>query len=167
MSLFLKHCLGLSKLFFFFFFKSKCLLISRLQSPCTVILKPKKIKSVTFSTFPPSICHEVIRTNAMISVFWMLGFKPAFLLSFTFNERLLSSSLSVLRVVSSAYLRLLIFLLAILTLAYESSSLVFHMLNKQSDSTQPWCNLFTNLNQSVAPCPVLTVASWPAYRFLR
>ena len=39
--------------------RSKHLLISRLQSPSTVILEPKKIKSVTVSTFPPSICHEV------------------------------------------------------------------------------------------------------------
>ena len=57
-------------------------------------------------------------------VFWMLSFKPAFSLSsFTFIKRLFhSSSLSALRVVSSAYLRLLIFLPAILILAYASSS---------------------------------------------
>ena len=58
--------------------------------------------------------------DAMILIFWMLSFKPAFLLSsFTFIKRLFnSSSLSAVRVVSSAYLRLLIFLLAILILAY-------------------------------------------------
>ena len=42
---------------------SKCLLISWLQSLATVILEPKKIKSVTASTFSPSTCHEVIRTR--------------------------------------------------------------------------------------------------------
>ena len=40
--------------------RSKCLLISWLQSPSAVILEPKKIKSVTVSTFSPSICHEVM-----------------------------------------------------------------------------------------------------------
>ena len=44
--------------------RSKCLLISWLQSPSAVILKPKKIKSVTASTFHPSICHEVMGPNA-------------------------------------------------------------------------------------------------------
>ena len=39
--------------------KSKCLLISWLQSPSAVILEPKKIKSVTVSTSSPSICHEM------------------------------------------------------------------------------------------------------------
>ena len=54
--------------------------------------------------------------DAMIFVFWMLSFKPTFSFSsFTFIKRLFSpSSLSVIRVVSSAYLRLLIFLPAIL-----------------------------------------------------
>ena len=43
----------------------------------------------------------------------------------------------------------------------------FYKLNKQGDNTQPWCTPFPILNQSALPCPVLTVASWPAYRFLR
>ena len=41
------------------------------------------------------------------------------------------------------------------------------MLNKQSDNIQPWCTPFPIWNQSVFLCPVLTVASWPAHRFLR
>ena len=41
----------------------------------------KKIKSVTVSTFSPSICHEVMGPGAMILVFSMLSFKPAFSLS--------------------------------------------------------------------------------------
>ena len=62
-----------------------------------------------------SISHEVMGLDAMILVFWMLSFRPTFSLSsFTFIQRLFSSSLSAIRVVSSAYLRLLIFFLAIL-----------------------------------------------------
>ena len=62
------------------------------------------------STASPSICNEVMGLDAVILVFWMLSFVPAFSLScFTFNKRLFSSSsLSTIRVVSSAYLRLLI-----------------------------------------------------------
>ena len=109
----------------------------------------------------------------------MLSFKPAFSLSyFTFIKRLFSSSsLSAISVVSSAYLKLLIFLLAILIPAYTSSSSAFHMmssaykLNNQGDniskSKEPWCAPFPIWNQPVVPCPVLTLASWPAYRFLR
>ena len=41
----------------------------------------KKIKSATVSTFSPSISHEVMGPDAMIFVFWMLSFKPAFSLS--------------------------------------------------------------------------------------
>ena len=104
-----------------------------------------------------------------------LNVKPTFSLSsFTFMKRLFSSSsLSAIRVVSSAYLRLLIFLLAILIPACASSSPAFLMmysaykLNKQGDNIQPWCTPFPIWNQSVVPCPILTVASWPAYRFLK
>ena len=49
--------------------REKHLLISWLQSPSTVILEPKKIKSVTVSIFSPFICHEVIVLDAMILVF--------------------------------------------------------------------------------------------------
>ena len=49
--------------------RSKRLLISWLWSPSAVILEPKKIKSVTISVVSPSICHEVMRPNAMILVF--------------------------------------------------------------------------------------------------
>ena len=154
--------------------RRKCFLISWLQSPSAVILQPKKIKSVTVSTVSPSICHEVMGPDTMIFVFWMLSFKPAFSLSsFTFIKGLFSSSsLSAIRVVSSAYLRLLIFLPAILIPACASPSLAFHMmysaykLNKQGHNIQPWCTPFSIWNQSVVPCLVLTVASWPTYRFL-
>ena len=105
-------------------------LISWLQSPSAVIMDPKKIKSDTVSPVSPSICHEVMGPDAMIFIFSMLSFKPNFSLSsFTFIKRLFSSSsLSAIRVVSSAYLRLLILLPAILIPACASSSLAFHMM---------------------------------------
>ena len=49
--------------------RSKCLLISWLQSPSAMILEPPKIKSPTVSTVSPSICHEVMGQDAMIFVF--------------------------------------------------------------------------------------------------
>jgi len=66
----------LSMLVIAFLPRSKHLLISWLQSPSSVILEPKKIKSVTVSIVSPSICHEVMGPDAMILVFWMLSFKP-------------------------------------------------------------------------------------------
>ena len=105
----------------------------------------------------------------------MLSFKSAFSLSsFTFIKRPFNSSwLTDMRVVSSAYLRLLIFLPATLILAYASSSLAFckmssaYKLNEQGDNIQPLHPPFPIWNQSIVPCPLLTVASWPVYRFLR
>ena len=92
----------------------------------------------------------------------------------TFFKRLFSSSLlSAIRVVSSAYLRLLIFLLEILIPPCASSSPAFHMmysaykLNKQGDNVQPWCTPFPIWIHSVVPCLVLSAASWPEYRFVR
>ena len=52
-----------------FFPRSKCLLISWLQSPSAVILEPKKIKSVPVSIVSPSVCHGVMGLDAMILVF--------------------------------------------------------------------------------------------------
>ena len=59
----------LSRFVIAFLPRNKCLLISWLQSRSTVILEPKKIKSVIVSIFSPSICHEVMRLDAMILVF--------------------------------------------------------------------------------------------------
>ena len=73
---------------------------------------------------------------------------------------------------SFAYLRLLIFLPAILIPACDSPSLAFHImysaykLNKQGDNIQSCHTSFPIWNQSVVPDPVLTVVSWPAYSFL-
>ena len=135
---------------------------------------PSKNKvSHCFHCFP--VCfYEVMGIDVMIFVFRMLSSKPGFSLSsFTFIKSLFwSSLLSAKRVVLSAYMRFYIFLLAILILACPSI-LVFRMmysaykLNKQSDSRQPWCTPFPIWNQFIVPCQVLTVASWPAYRYLR
>ena len=84
-----------------------------------------------------------------------------------------SLSLSVTRVVSSAYLRLLIFLPAILIPICDSSRPALCMmystyaLNKQGNNRQPCHTPFSILNQSVVPCLVLTVASRSVSRFLR
>ena len=104
----------------------------------------------------------------MIFVFWMLSFKPTFSLSFfTFIKRLFSSSLlSAIRVVLSAYLRILIFLPAILIRACASSSPAFFVmysackLNKQDENIHPWRTSFPIWNQSVVPCPVLPFKIW-------
>ena len=164
----------LSRLVIAFIPRTKCFSISWLQLPSVVILETKKIKSVTVSIVSTSILHDEMGLDAMILVFWMLSFKPNFSLSFTFIKRLFSSSLlSAIRVVSTEYLRLLIFLPAILITACASSSPGFHMmqsaykLNKQGDNIKRWHTPFPTWNQSVVPCPVLSVASWPAYRFLR
>ena len=58
----------LSTLVIAFLPRSKCLLISWLQSPSAVILEPIKIKSVIVSTVSPFTCHEVMGLDAMILV---------------------------------------------------------------------------------------------------
>ena len=168
-------CNMLSRLVIPFLQRSKCLLISWLQSPSAVNLEPpaKKV-SHCFHCFPIYLPLSD-GTGCHIFFYWMLSFEPTFSLSsFTFIKRLFSSSsLSAIRVVSSAYLRLLIFLPAVLIPACVSSSLAFLLmysvdkLNKQGDSIQPWRTPFPVWNQSVVPCVVLNAASWPAYRFLR
>ena len=118
-------CLNiLSKFVIAFLPRSKHLLISWLQSPSTVIMEPKKIRSVTAFHISPIYlpwsdeikCHE-LWFFFWNFVFWMLSFKPAFWLSsFTLIKKLFSSSsLSAIGVTSSAYLRLFIFLQAIFT----------------------------------------------------
>ena len=67
-----------SRLVITFLPRSKGLLISWPQLPSAVILEPLKIKSANVS---PSICHEVMGSDAIILVFWMLSFKPTFSLS--------------------------------------------------------------------------------------
>ena len=93
---------------------------------------------------------------------------------FTFTKRLFNSFFAFChKVLSSAYLRLLIFPPKILFPACAPSILAFCMmysaykLNKQGNNIQLWCTPFPIWNQSIVPCLVLTVASWPAYRFHR
>ena len=109
------------------------------------------------------------------SVFWILSFKPTFLLSsFTFVKRLFSSSslfchkggiICISEVVDISPENLIS--------VFDSSNPAFCViysackLYKQGDNIQPWCTPFPIWNQSVFPCPVLTVASWPTYRFLK
>ena len=155
--------------------------------------RAKEIKSATISIFSPFICNEVMGLDAIILVFWMLSFKPAFSLSsFTFIKRLFSSSsLSAIRVVSYTHLRLLIFSPAILITACASSSLAFCMiysackLNKQGDNIQPWhtfasfesfhcsisgfnCCFLTCIQVSQEASKVVTtkVTAWKALRIL-
>ena len=89
------------------------------------------------------------------------------------KHQFFGAQLSALQVVLFAYLRLLIYLLANLIPASASSNPGFLMmysaykLNKQGDNIQPWRTPFLIWNQSAVPCPTLTVASRPTYRFLR
>ena len=112
-------------------------------------------------------------TDAMIFVFWMLSFKPNFLLSFTFIKKLFSSSLlSAIRVGHLHiwgywhFSRKSWFQLVLLP-AQSLSWCTLYKLSKQGDNIQPCCTPFPIWNQSVVPCPVLTVDSWPTYRFLK
>ena len=106
--------------------------------------------------------------------FLMLSLNTAFSFSsFILIKKLFSSSsLSAIRVVSSTYCRLLIFLLAILIPNCDSFSQAFHMMDiaykliKQGDNIQPCRTPFPILNQSIILCSVLTAASWPTYTFL-
>ena len=112
-------------------------------------------------------CHDLS--------FLIFSLKPALSLStFSLIKRLFSSSsLFAIRVVSSAYLRLLTIPPPILIPACNSSSPAFprmcsvYRLNRQGDSRQPSRTPFLILNQSTVPYSVLTVASWPTYKFLR
>ena len=87
-----------------------------------------------------------------------------------FSETLLLFTISL---VSSGYLRLLIFLLEILIPAWASSIPAFHMmcsackLSKQGDNIESWHTPFLILKQSMFHVWSLTVASWPAYKSLR
>ena len=133
----------LSRLVITFLPRSKCLLISWIQSPSAVILEPQKIKSLTVSTVSSSTCHEVMGPDTMILVFWMLSFKPTFFTLFChLHQEALQFFFAAIRLVSSAYLRLLIFLPAILIPTCASSPVFLTMysaykLNKQGDNIQP------------------------------
>ena len=142
---------------------------------CSDFWGPRKRSLLLFPLFPHLFTLKRWDWMVMIFMFWMLSFKSAFSLSsFTSFKSLFSSSLLfAIRVVSSAYLRLLISLAAILIPTWASSSPAFlvmysaHKLNRQGDNIQPWPTPFPVWDQSAVSCAVLTVAPWPAYRFLR
>ena len=116
----------LSRLVIAFHPRSKCLLISWLLSPSAVILEPKKLKSVTVSIcFPIYLpwrggtwCHDLPFSNDEFQASFSLS-SFTFIRGFTF----------AIRVVSSVYLRLLIFLLGILIPAWASCSPTFHIIH--------------------------------------
>ena len=166
----------LSEFVIILFPRSKGLLISWLQSPFTVIFGAQENKlCYRFHFFPHLFALKWWAWISRSSFFecWVLR-KLFHSLSSSWRGSLIPlCSLSTIRVVSSAYLRLLLFLPAVLILTWALSNLAFHMmlsaykLNKQDDNIQPWHNPFPILNHSVFPYMVLTAASWPANRFLR
>ena len=153
----------LSRLVITFLPRSKCLLISWMQSPPAVILEPRKIKSATVS---PSIYHEVMGQHAMILVFWMLSIKPTFSLSsFPFIKRLFSSSsvfcfkggvICISEVIGISPINLDSSLWFIqLCISHD----VLCVEVKESDNIQPCHTPFPILNQSVVPCPFKMIVS--------
>ena len=161
----------LSRFVIAFLPRSKCLLISLLLSPSTVILEPKKIKSVSVSTFFLSIFREVMGQDAMILVFkcWVLSQlfpSPLWLLS--------RGSLVPLHFLPLEWYHLhnwgcWCFLWQSWFQPVNHPTPACHMmycaykLNKQGDSVQPCWTPFPIWNQSVVLCPVLTVASWTTF----
>ena len=149
-----------------------------IQSPSAVILEPKKIRFATVSTFLLSICHEVTGPVAKILVLWMLSFNTAFSL---FSFTLLFHTQEALQFLFAfCHYDSIICVSEVAAISPSnhdsslcSSSLAFHMmyfackLNKQGDNTHPWHTSFPISDQSIVLCLVLTVASWPAYRFLK
>ena len=132
------------------------------QSPCSDFI-PKKLKSVSASTSPFYLTwSDGIRSYDLrfLNVKFQASF---FTLLFHPYQDTNSSLLSAIRVVSYTYMKFLIFLPAVLITACDSSSLTFHMmyfafkLDKQDDNIQPCHTPFPILNQSIVPCPVLTV----------
>ena len=158
----------LSRFVIVFLPRSKCLLTSWLQWLIAVILKPlprPQIKSVNASTFPPSICHEVMGLDAMILIFWMLSFRLVLIhSSISFSS---TGSLVPLPFLPLGWYHLHIWGYWYFSLfpAGASSSPEFCMMHptyklNKGDNIQPWCTPFPILSQSAVPYPFLTVASW-------
>ena len=157
------------------FLPRKFFFISWLQSPSSVILEPRKIKSVTVSTFSLSICHEVMVPDVMVLVF------ECWVLSQLLYSLLFPSPRSYL--VPLHFMLLELYYLYIWGYFYFSqkswfqletkSSMAFCMmysaykLNKQGGNTEPCCTPFPILNYSIFPCPVLTLLLDPHIGFFR
>ena len=104
------------------------------------------------------------RPDAMIFVFWMLSFKSTFSLSsFTFFKSLFSSS----SLWGYWYFSWQFWFQLVLHPVWHFMIYCVYKSNKQGDNIQVWHTPFPIWNQSVVPCPLLNVAYWPAYRFLR
>ena len=135
----------LSRFVIIFLPRSKCLLISWLQSLSASDFGAQDNKICHYFHFIPIYLSQ--SNGTMILVFGMLSFKPAFSLPSFHSSRgsLIPLHLSVIRVISPAYLRLLVFLPAILI---KPSSLALRImysaykLNKQGENIQPWCTPF-------------------------
>ena len=147
-----KWCLLLNMLSRFliaFLPRSKCLLISWLQSPSTVILEPKKINLSLFPFFSPFYLLWSDGTGCHDLSFLNVEFQSSFFILLWPSSRGSLVPLCFLPL-GCYHLRLLIFLQANLIPACDSSSPVFHMiysayeLNKQDDNIQPWCTPFPN-----------------------
>ena len=145
------------------------------ESPSAAILEPRKIKSLTVSIvcFPINLpwsdgtgCHDLCFLN--------VEFQAGFFTIFHFHQEALSFffafchkggviCISEVIDISQGNLdsRLCFIQPGIL------QDVLCNKLSKQGDNIQSWHTPFLTWNQSIVPCPVLTVASWPAYRFLR
>ena len=149
------------------------------ESPSAVILEPKKIVSHCVHCFPIYLpCSDGTRCHDLS--FLSVEFWANISLS-SFIKRLFSSSLSSISVVSSAYLRLLIFLPAILIPAvlhpaWHFTLCTLYICYISRLTIYSLDILLSQWNQSIVPCPFhvyviqateVTVASWPAYWFLR
>ena len=161
----------LSMLVITFLPRSKCLLISWLQSPSVVILEPKNKVCHCFPIYLPwsdgTRCHDLSFLNVeflsqLLTLFFHFHQETVYFF-FVFCHK--GGVICIFEIID--------ILPEILIPACASSSPVFLMmysaykLNKQGDNTQPWHTSFPIWNQSVVPCSILTVASWPTYRFLQ
>ena len=166
----------LSRLVITFLPRNKRLLISWLQSPSAMILEPPKKACHCFLICLPwsdgTRCHDLSFLNVEFepNFFTLLfhfqeAFQPhqeAFQFLFTFFHKGSVICISEVINISPGNLDS--------SLCFIQPSIspdVLCKLNKQGDNLQPWCTPFPIWNQSLFPCLVLTVASWPAYRFLR
>ena len=161
----------LSRFVITFLPRSKLLLIPRLQSSSASDFRAQEEENLPLLPFFP-LLFVMKWWDQMpwpwVFFFLMLSVKPVFSLSsFTLIKRLFSSSsLSAIRVVSSAYMRLWVFLPAILIPACNSSSPAFsmmysaHKLNKQGNNMQTCHTPLLIFNQSVFLCKVLTVVGF-------
>ena len=153
--------------------RNKCLLISWLQSPSAMILETKKIKSPTVATVSPIYLPWSDGTRGHDFIFWVLSFKPAFSLSsFTFIKRLFSSfffhkggviCISEVIGISPGNLDSS---LCFIQPGILHSVLCIEVKLKRWQYTASMYS-FPDLEPVRVPSPVLTVASWPAYRFLK